>query len=45
MPKMSGCVKVFKVKHKNKDKLMSFCIDDQNLLEKYKALWRFKIKY
>ena len=40
MPKMSGYVKTFKVKdgdkHKN-NKLMSFCIDDEKLLEKYKA--------
>ena len=38
MPKMSGYVKTFKIKdgdkHKN-NKLMSFCIDDEKLLEKY----------
>ena len=42
MPKMSGYVKTFKVKNGNKDKnnkLMSFCIDDDKLLEKYKAIW------
>ena len=45
MPKMSGYVKTFKVKdgdkHKN-NKLMSFCIDDEKLLEKYKAKNIFK---
>ena len=42
MPKMSGYVKTFKVKDGDKDKnnkLMSFRIDDQKLLEKYKAVW------
>ena len=42
MPKMGGYVKTFKVKEGNKDKnnkLMSFCIDDENLLEKHKAIW------
>ena len=42
IPKASGYVKVFKVqvKHKNKNnKLMSFCIDDEKLLEKCKAIW------
>ena len=38
MPKMSGYVKIFKVKEGN-NKLMSFRIDDENLLEKYKAIW------
>ena len=42
MPKMSGYVKTFKVKvggkYKNK-KLMSFRVDDGNLLEKYNAIW------
>ena len=37
MPKMSGYVKTFKVK--DRDKLMSFRIDDEKLLEKYKAIW------
>ena len=40
MPKMSGYVKTFKVKDWNKNKnnkLMSFCIDDENLLEKFKT--------
>ena len=40
MPKMSGYVKTFKVKDGDKDKnnkLMSFRIDDEKLLEKYKA--------
>ena len=39
---MSGYVKAFKVKDGNKDKnnkLMSFHIDDEKLLEKYKAIW------
>ena len=42
MPKMSGYVKTFKVKEGDKDKnnkLMSLCIDDEKLLEKYKAIW------
>ena len=37
---MSGYVKIFKVTDGNKDennKLMSFCIDDEKLLEKYKT--------
>ena len=38
MPKMSGCVKTFGVKEGN-DKLISFRIDDDKLLEKYKAIW------
>ena len=42
MPKMSGYVKTFKVKEGDKDKnnkLMSFRIDDEKLLEKYEAIW------
>ena len=42
IPKMSGYVKTFKVKDGDKDesnKLMSFCIDDEKLAEKYKAVW------
>ena len=42
MPKTSGYVKTFKVKRGDKDKnnkLMSFCIDNENLLQKYKAIW------
>ena len=42
MPKMSGYVKTFKVKDGDKDKnkkLMSFRIDDEKLLEKYKLIW------
>ena len=38
MPKMSGYVKTYKVKERNNN-LMSFCIDDEKLLEKYKAIW------
>ena len=42
MPKMSGYIKIFKVEvgdaDKNK-KLMSFRIDDEKLLEKFKAIW------
>ena len=38
MPKMSGYVKIFKVEDKN-SKLMSFCTDDEKLLQKYKANW------
>ena len=37
MPKMSGYVKTFKVEGKN-NKLMFFRIDDEKLLEKYKAI-------
>ena len=42
MPKVSGYVKTFKVKEGDKDKsnkLISFCINDEKLLEKYKAAW------
>ena len=35
---MSGYAKTFKIKEGNK-KLMSFCIDDEKLLEKYRAIW------
>ena len=41
MPKMNGYVKTFKVKERDKDKinkLMSFHIDDEKLLETYKAI-------
>ena len=38
MPKTSGYVNTFQVKEGD-NKLMSFCIDDQKLLEKYKAIW------
>ena len=38
MPKMSGYVKTFKVEDKI-NKLMFFCMDDEILLEKYKAIW------
>ena len=41
MPKMSGYVKRFKVKEEDKNKsnkLMSFGIDDEKLLEKYKVI-------
>ena len=40
MPKISEYVKTFKVKDGDKDrnnKLMSFRIDDERLLEKYKS--------
>ena len=39
---MIGYVQTFKVHEGNKDKnnkLMSFRIDDEKLLEKYKAIW------
>ena len=42
MPKMSGYVKIFKVKDGDQDKnnkLMSFRIDNEQLLEQYKAIW------
>ena len=35
---MSGCVKTFKVDDKN-NKLIYYCIDNEKLLEKYKAIW------
>ena len=35
MPKMNGCVKTFKVEDKI-NKLLSFHIDDEKLLEEYK---------
>ena len=40
MPKMSRCVKIFKVKEGDKDKnnKLSFRIDDKKLLQKYKAI-------
>ena len=38
MPKMSGCFKTFKVENKI-NKLMSFHINGEKLLEKYKAIW------
>ena len=37
MCKISGYVKTYKVKERN-NKLMSFHIDDEKLLEKYKAI-------
>ena len=42
MPIMSGYVKTFKFKEGDKDKsnkLMSFRLDDEKLLEKCKATW------
>ena len=42
MPKMGGYVKTFKVKDgdkNNNDKLISFCIDDEKLLEKSENFW------
>ena len=42
MPKKSGYIKIFTDKDEDKgknNKLMSFRIDDQKLLEKYKAIW------
>ena len=38
MPKMSGDVKIFKVEDKS-NKLISFHIDDEKLLENYEAIW------
>ena len=38
MPKISGYVKAFKIEHKS-NKLTTFCIDDEKLLEKYRAIW------
>ena len=42
MSKLSGYVKKFKVKEGDKDKnnkLMSFRVDDEKLLEKHKYIW------
>ena len=42
MPKMNGYVKTFKIKKGDQDKnnkLMSFVVDKEKLLEKYKAIW------
>ena len=42
LPKISGYVKTFKKKGGNKNKhnkLMSLCIGDNKLLEKYKTIW------
>ena len=42
LPKMSGYVKTFKAKNGDKGKngkLMSFRINDEKLLEKYKTIW------
>ena len=39
---MSGYVRTFRVKDgdiNNNNKLMSFCLKDEKLLEKYKAIW------
>ena len=41
-PKMSGYVKPFKLKDGDKErsnKLMSFCVDDEKIFKKYKAIW------
>ena len=42
MPKMGGYVKTFKVKDgdkNNNNKLISFCIDDEKLLQKSENFW------
>ena len=42
MPRVSGYVNTFKIKEGDKDKsnkLMFFRIDDERLLENYKAIW------
>ena len=42
MPKMSGYAEAFKVKDGDEDennRLMSFQIDHEKLLEKYKTIW------
>ena len=38
MAKMSGYFNTFKVEYKN-NKLMSVFINDEKILEKYKAIW------
>ena len=40
--KMDGYVKTFKMKDGDKDKnnkLISFCIEDEKILKKYRAIW------
>ena len=47
MHKLSGYINTFKVKDGDEDKinkLISFHMDDEKLLEKYKAIWS-KIEY
>ena len=39
MPKISGYFKTFKGDKGKNNKLISSCIDDEKLLEKYKAIW------
>ena len=42
LPRMSGCVNTFRFKDGDNDKnnkLMSFRINDEKLLEKYKTIW------
>ena len=40
LPKISGYAKTCKDKDQNKDnKLMSFCIDDEKLLQNWKTIW------
>ena len=42
MPRISGYGNAFEVKYRDKyknNKLMYFCIYDEELLEKYKAIW------
>ena len=42
LPKLSEYIKTFKVEDGGKDKnnkLMFFSINDENLLEKYRAIW------
>ena len=42
LPKLSEYMKTFKVEDEGKDKnnkLMFFSINDENLLEKYRAIW------
>ena len=46
MPKISRYVTIIKVKYRDNyknNKLTSFCIDDEKLLEKFEAIWT-KIK-
>ena len=46
LPKISGYVRTFKEKDGNKDnKLMSFYIDDEKLLEKYKTIWTKVLRF
>ena len=39
MHKINGYAKTFKFEYKINKLIISFCIDDEKLLEKYKSIW------